>query len=357
MKRVLVISYARGIGGGEIYLSSLLPRLNPIFNLTILASPKLKTLFDAEVIFKNFRLPPKKLDRIPRNYRLRKIYYQAYFKKFKLNKYDLISLQDFDGALIEAIDQKPIILTLQTRFLIPRQFDESVRQRFEKIDKVVCVSQQTKKDLVDRGIPATKCQVIHNAIDPAKYTLNKQPGRFITWIGRVEQADKNPLLFLQVAKAAQNEDLDVEFRIVGSGSYLAELKKKAQNWGLKNIDFFGFCPPEDIYKVYQDARLLCMTSTSEGLPFVALEAMASGVPVVATKVGGLPELIDSQAVGELVDNFEPTKILRTIFKLVNDPAKYQSVQAAARQRIEKYFSLDAMAKKTAKVYSETMEQK
>jgi glycosyltransferase involved in cell wall biosynthesis len=348
---VLFISYTRVVGGGEIYLSLLLPKIKDRFTSIVLAKPQLKDLVRDSASFQPFLLPPKWLERLPRNYRLRKLYYHLYFRlACRLDKYNLVSLQAFDGALIEALNKRPLMLTLHTRFLIPREFDDGIRHSFERIDKVICVSQQTKKDLTDRGIDEDKCVVIHNAVDPTKYKANKEPGEFITWIGRVEEADKNPLLFMRIAKVAQAGGAYYKFRVVGEGSYLPELKKYMRENDLKNVEFYGFCQPDKMSDIYKQASVLCMTSTSEGLSYVALEAMASGVPVVATRVGGLPEIINQPAIGTLVSSFNEAELFSAIDSLLKDTKKYESMQAAARKRIETDFSLDVMIEKTAVVY-------
>jgi len=357
---LLIINWTNFIGGGEIYLANLLPYLADHYKVTVLASKPvasfLRQLKDIEVV--SFRIFSKQLEKnLPRNYRLKKMYYRIYFKEFfRRRHFDLVNLHAYDSALVQTIGQSPLVLVIHTRFLVPQEFNAAIIEDFKRIDKVICISQQTKQDLTDRGVQPNKCVVIHSAIDPSKSLVNKSPGKYITWIGRLEEADKNPLLFIKIAEAAKSKRPDLSFRIVGQGSYLAELKECANDRSIKNIEFYGFCPPDKIHQVYKEASILCMTSTSEGLPFVALEAMASCVPVVATKVGGLPELIDSPSTGILVDSFEPEKILKEITALIDEPGKYTAIQKAARQRVENDFSLDSMAQKTSKVYDEILEQ-
>ncbi|HSX17895.1 MAG TPA: glycosyltransferase family 4 protein [Candidatus Saccharimonadales bacterium] len=355
--KILFITQARSIGGGEVYLSSLLPGLQAKFDLVVLAKKRSLSILAGVISKHRFILFPKLLARLPRNYRLRKIYYRLYFKFiFQAKNYDLISLQDFDGALIEAINHPNVTLTLLTRFLIPEEFNAAVRQNFAKISKVICVSEQTKKDLLKRGVDEDKCAVVHNGIDVESYEPNSEPGEYITWIGRVEEADKNPLLFVKIAEAAKAQGLDYKFRIVGDGSFLPSIRLYIKARRIDNLELYGFCPPDKINLVYTEASLLCLTSTSEGIPLVALEAMACGVPVIATNVGGLPEIINNPSVGILVGNSSQNNFLEQINKIVSNPKMYQDIQAAARKHVKASFGLKTMIEKTAQIYNDCLKE-
>lgn len=357
--KILIITPARVIGGGEIYLSNLLPQITQHYDVTVLASKSVRKLVQEHVSTKRLPVFPQVIEKLViRNYKLKKIYYSCYFRLFFAGKsYNLVSLQLFDGALVESIGETPLVLTVQTRFPIPRQHDQYIQSTFKLIDRVICVSRQTKNDLVERGVPAEKCVVVHNGIPVERYSINTKPGAYVTWVGRVEEIDKNPLLFVKIAGLAQSRNLDLKFRIVGSGSYLGELQRYIKQHKIKNIELSGQRSPNDMLQIYREACILCMTSTSEGLPFVALEAMASGVPVVASSVGGLKELVSGPEYGSLVEDLNESVFFSKISKLLADKKMYDNVRKAARSRIEDNFSNASMAQKTQAVYDSLMERK
>jgi glycosyltransferase involved in cell wall biosynthesis len=354
--KLLIISTATAIGGGEVYLANLLPLINKNYDLTVLATPTVRQLLGDSVKTEPLKLFPTWLEKsLSRSHRLKKIYYSAYFRRFFAGKsFDLVSFQGFEGAIVEAIPIRPLVLTLHTRFPIPRQFDNYIVKVFDAVDKVICVSQQARQDLLERGVPDSKCETVYNGISVSAYPYLEKTGSHITWIGRVEEEDKNPLLFVKIAELAQSQNLDYKFRIVGRGSYLGELKAYIAEHKVKNIDLTGFIEPSGMARIYADSSLLCMTSTSEGLPYVALEAMAQGIPVVSTAVGGLRELIPDSSCGVLVDKADDEEFLAKIDELINDPKRYESIRKAARTRIEKNFTSEAMARNTEAIYNQLL---
>lgn len=345
--KLLIISPAKNLGGGEIYLNNLLPKLRQEYDITLMGPSFVKSFFGKE--FRVIWLPlfPGFLDKtLRRTHQLKRLYYRFIFKTiYKIKRYDIVNVQWFDGALIEGIKKRPLILTLQTGFLIPRQYDAYVARVLNGIDRIICVSYMAMRQVVERGVDKNKITVIYNGLEPNRYKVNKKPGEFVTWAGRVEVADKNPGLFVEVAKTSQKQGLPYKFRIVGGGSYLSEIRKDCPS----NLELTGAKQPNEMPEVYQQASILCMTSTSEGLPFVALEAMASGVPVVTTAVGGLNELLDKKA-GVLINGFKVKDIVSAIDNLLTCPADYKEIQRRGRQKIETQFSINNMAKQTLGVY-------
>ena len=347
--KILIISPACNLGGGEIYLQNLLPYLLADYDVTLLGPRFAKKLFSAQVKAQWLPLFPKSLDKLlVRTHKIKKIYYRLLFTLFRnLKQYDLVNLQWFDGALIEAIKVRPIVLTLHTGFLIPRQHDAYVARLLNDLDRTICVSQAARGQLVERGVDTSKCTVIHNAVDSKKFAFSATPGSHVTWIGRVEAADKNPQLFVDIAAAASAQKLPYKFRLVGAGAALAAIKAKCP----PNLELTGFQSPEQMAKIYKEASILCMTSTSEGLPLTALEAMASGVPVVATAVGGLTDLLLGGA-GVLADKPAAESMLGQIDSLLQNPDRYEQIRRTARAKIEKQYSIDQLASDTKQVYDE-----
>jgi glycosyltransferase involved in cell wall biosynthesis len=205
-------------------------------------------------------------------------------------------------------------------------------------------------DIAALGAPGQKCVVIHNGVDTNKFKPSETEGEYISWIGRVEEEDKNPLLFLQTAVAAQAEGLNYKFRLVGDGRAMPKILAYAKENKLSNLEIVGFKDPGEMVNVYKQTKILCLTSKTEGIPFAVLEAMACGKPVISTKVGGLPEIINSNKVGTLIDGFDKQKFLAEIKKLMEDEQLYLQTSRAARTRIEKSFSIKHQVEQISEQY-------
>jgi len=332
--KIILISSARSIGGGEVYLKSVIPSLKGNFDVKVLAPRTVRKYIEDSSVTSSFFPFPEILEKyIKRNYRLKKFYY-SFYNKFLFRKYNkaIINVQWFDGAFLESIKIHPLILTLHTAFDLPREHDNYIAQVLNSTDGIICVSEYARKNLLKRGVNKSLCHLIPNGLDiDASFSYDKDPTQgTITWIGRVEDKAKNPLLFLKIAREAQKNKMALKFKMVGDGSYLPFLKNYAKEHELRNISFTGFVIPKTIPKdILSESSILCLTSTSESLPLVAIEAMASGTPIVSTPVGGMPELIPSKKYGILIDDSSPEEFLDAISKLIKNPTNYQSVRKAA----------------------------
>ncbi len=352
--RLLIISSAKNFGGGEAYLRKIVDELRSDYVVTILGPRFIKNFIGDRVETLWLPLFPTFFDRLlRRTHRLKRLYYRLLIGCFyNFDRYDAINIQWFDGALIEAIRKRPLMLTLHVDFIISRDYDTYVARVLNSLDKIICVSGEAKKQLVKRGVNSTKCIVIHNGVDPASFKYNGQPGQYVTWIGRVEKAQKNPDLFLQIAQLAYKQGSPLRFRMVGDGNRLGEINKKRS----PNLALLGSQKPQAMAKIYRQASVLCMTSFYEGLPFVALEAMACGVPVISTAVSGPNELL-TDGTGILITQFDAKKFLTEISSLARDTSRYEHMREKARKRIEKDFSINNTVQQTLAVYHDLVQQK
>ena len=130
----------------------------------------------------------------------------------------------------------------------------------------------------------------------------------------------------------------LSMRIGGTGPL--ESKASSLSEEFKNIDYRGFVPDEKLRGFYNSLQLLVLPSTSEGLPNVALEAMACGTPVLATPVGGLPDIINDRETGFLMKSNEPTSIVENIQRAVAF-SHLSEVSKSASQIVEEQYRLDS----------------
>ncbi len=139
---------------------------------------------------------------------------------------------------------------------------------------------------------------------------------------------------------------DVQFIIAGDGPERENLEKKSNS----NVAFLGFV--KDVPDLLSQADVLCVPSRSEGLGLSALEAMASGVPVVASRVGGLPEVILDGETGLLVPPEDPEALRVALKTLLDDPKLRKAMGEAGKNRARAMFDAKTMQKKTRAVWEE-----
>ncbi len=203
--------------------------------------------------------------------------------------------------------------------------------------------------------PPARIRVVYNGIDvdrfhPDPAAHREEPGPIVS-VGRlVEQ--KNHALFIRAAAELAREFPAARFAIVGDGPLRAALEAQAR--ALRIADRLAFLGQrEDVDSVLRGAALFWLTSRWEGMPNVVLEAMASGVPVIATDVAGTRELIRPGVDGFVVSAADLDGFVRRSLELLQDPGRRRQLGAAARARAET-FSTARMVATLSELYGEVL---
>ncbi|MFZ5800487.1 MAG: glycosyltransferase, partial [Candidatus Omnitrophota bacterium] len=145
----------------------------------------------------------------------------------------------------------------------------------------------------------------------------------------------------------------VKLLVIGDGPEQQRLADSVQRLGLgAKIIFTGL--RKDVREFIRGIDILVLPSLREGLPVAALEAMAAGKPVIATNVGGTPELISDGETGLLVKPADPLALSGALEKLLSDRQLAQTMGERGRKRVENYFSLAKMINETEKLYEECL---
>ena len=219
---------------------------------------------------------------------------------------------------------------------------------------VVCVSEAIKQRAIALGVPAEKLVVIHNGVDgelffPMPRAAARvaagvpQERRLILFVGNV-LASKGVRELVAAYKQLAAARPELDLALVGDGAELAWVKAEVEAAGLApRVHLPGRVPHDALGVWFNAADLVCLPSYNEGLPNVLLEAMACGIPCVATRVGGIPEAI-SEATGELVEPRDPAALAEALARAL--------VRAWDRERITREagrFSWDANLHARARV--------
>jgi L-malate glycosyltransferase len=232
---------------------------------------------------------------------------------------------------------------------------------FRWCDSVICNSQAAADRLIGRGLPRHRVAVISNGLPEAAFArtdpaLPPRPRVLrVGMIARMNARYKNHLGFLKAAAAVHSRWPDVEFVLVGDGPLRPELEREAGSLGLgKQAIFLG--DRRDIPAVLASLHISVLTSASESLSNVIMESMAAGLLVVATNVGGNPELINEQR-GILVALNDQDALVAAIERLLRDADQRAVLARNAEQHARANFTLNQMQKRHAELYMGLLERK
>jgi glycosyltransferase involved in cell wall biosynthesis len=166
--------------------------------------------------------------------------------------------------------------------------------------------------------------------------------------------------YLRAARILQERGRDVRFLVIGARSvqreYQSEVERLARELNIEHrLIFTG--QRQDVATLLREVDVVVHPSLTEGLSNVILEAMAAGVPVVATRVGGNPELVEDGRTGFLVPVEKPEEIANAICRLLDQPDMARVYGARARQRVVDEFAMDRMLSKTEALYFRLVERR
>jgi len=146
--------------------------------------------------------------------------------------------------------------------------------------------------------------------------------------------------------------------VVGDGPERDKLEKLADDFKLRSkVLFTGAVPFEDLTDLYAEAEFFVLPTVAEGSPLVVLEAMASGLPVISTKVSGIPEVIDNEQNGFIVPPRDVHALAECMRVLIEDDELRAKMSKTARKKTVASFSWNAVARKTLAVYRKAIEDK
>jgi glycosyltransferase involved in cell wall biosynthesis len=274
------------------------------------------------------------------------------------------------GKLAKLYD-KPFVLTQHNTFIdynnifneVEKFNDVSVgKQNLRNADKIICISSATRDYVLRLGAKPSKVQVIYNGVDLARFRPIKgkkeemrrklcipQDAVVVLTVRRLVYKNGVDTL-LDCANIAVKKNPKIVFVAVGKGPDLENVRAQVASFGMTgNFKLTGFVSDTDLASYYNLADMFVLPSKSgEGLPLVALEAMACGLPVIATEVGGIGE-IPVREFGKLVPPNQPERLAEAVLEFAG--AGF-SRQEELRANVEARFSWDANVEQLMKIYEE-----
>ena len=256
-----------------------------------------------------------------------------------------VRVHTFHGHLLHGYFSKTMtqIVVLIERFLAART----------KV--LIAIGSKVKDDLIAAGIgKADKYRVFFPGLPtpkaPSRSDAQNSLGistqtLYITFVGRLTQI-KRPDRLLDVANECKQRGLDLRFLVAGEGELFESSKARAQREQL-NMTFFGW--RSDIAQIFVASDIAVLTSDNEGIPLTLIQAAQAGLPIVATNVGSISDIVVNESTGYLTSK-SASGMADAIEKLVRDAQLRRIMGEAGKARANQYFSLERMLKDHADLY-------
>jgi len=265
-----------------------------------------------------------------------------------LRKYPLL-LHIHGGLGIPPMRNTPAIQKVAKVF-----YDKTISPMLFKIaDKIASVCKYDLKTLKEKyKVPSEKLVYVPNAIDSDLFK-NVRPfeervsGAIkITFVGDME-IWKGPEYVLKAHRILEKENIKTELIMIGEGS----LRQKLQKLAGSSVKFTGQLPHEKVIEILGQSNLFTLPSLWEGAPTTILEAMASTTPVVASSVGGIPELIQNEKTGMIVPPFNAIKLAKSLKRLIEEPELRKHIAKNAKTKVNKENDFKKVAEILEKIYA------
>ncbi|MCE8428056.1 MAG: glycosyltransferase, partial [Candidatus Methanoperedens sp.] len=325
-------------------------------------------------IFQNIIIPYKRLE-------ISNIYKMYFFQLIKSLNIDIVLISDSLMGYKYLPKLKSEFQHVKTLDVLHVEDSPGARPELKWVtpflDRRVCISEHLREYIVEENKVTEdsyvdRFRVIYNGIDineynPNFYTKGKFKSKYgipedvkiISFIGRIEP-EKNPFLFFDIAHniTYRSTEYKIKFVIVGDGDDLDKIRNIINNSGIKdNFILTGMI--DNIAEVLADTYILLITSKSEGIPLVILEAMAMEVPVISTDVGGIHEVINDNINGYLINPENNVVELFTvkILDLLSGNLNYSAIAGKTRETIVYGYSLETMGEKYQDLFNELLQKK
>ena len=234
-------------------------------------------------------------------------------------------------------------------------------------NKAIAISKQVKKHLVSEfKVDEKDIYLVHNGVDLSKFkdytieeinNLRKKVGipkdYFVVGVAARFSIVKGLEYFIKAIPAVLKERDKIVFLLIGYGKEESKLRQIAKHLKVEDKVIF-LNPTKETYEYFCAMDIFIMPSIQEGLGISILEAQAQKIPVIASNVGGIPDIIEDKVTGMLVRPKDELAISEAILELIQNSSLYSKIKSNAYNRIIEEFTLEQMIVETEKVYKELL---
>ncbi|MCA0940364.1 glycosyltransferase [Salipiger pacificus] len=226
--------------------------------------------------------------------------------------------------------------------------EKTHRARFVACISAFCRAQlMCFADRADWG----KLEIIHCGIDPSRYAPSRHAGQSLLFTGRLAGVKGVPVLLRALAALAPRHP-ELRLHLIGDGPERRALEALATELGIaERCEFLGYRSQAEVAEALTGADIFVLPSFAEGVPVVLMEAMAAQVPVVTTRIAGVPELVEHGVSGLLVPPGEAEALTEALDALLADPGTRRSMGAAGLAKVAAEFNATTEAAKLSALFS------
>lgn len=230
----------------------------------------------------------------------------------------------------------------------------ALREKVKHSSFIACISHYCKSQMMlfSEQIDWDRFQIVHCGVNPEefRYSKVKQQARKLLYTGRLAVEKGLPVLFKSLS-LLKEDGYDYELTLVGDGQDRTYLEDLASKIGIADrLIFTGFASQDEVRNYLLQSDIFILPSFAEGVPVSLMEAMSCGIPVIATYVGGIVELIESEETGLLVSPSDPIALRDAIARYIDDYDFREKVSHQGRDKVVSNFNLDNEIDKLAQLF-------
>ena len=224
--------------------------------------------------------------------------------------------------------------------------EKTARARF-----VACISEYCRSQLMCFADAAhwDKLHIVHCGIDPVRYDTAPHTGQTLLFVGRLAGVKGVPIL-LDAVTTLKARHPQLRLALIGDGPERAALEERAKPLG-ETVVFLGYQGQSEVAEALSQSDVFVLPSFAEGVPVVLMEAMAAGVPVVATQIAGIPELVTQWENGVLVPPGDAPALAQAIEQLLASPDQRRVMGAVGRATVESEFNIHIEAARLSHLFT------
>jgi glycosyltransferase involved in cell wall biosynthesis len=203
--------------------------------------------------------------------------------------------------------------------------------------KVISATSEAARNAARETAPGIPVHMVSAGVPAELFGIERAPENFVLYFGRLDVFHKGIDVLLEAVKILIARRPDLDLRIAGRGSAAPKITAMIEALGVSsNVQLLGAVSDDERNHLLSTAALQVMPSRFEGFGLAAAEAMAAGVPLIATRVGSLPEVVDEPRGGVLVAPSDPGALAKAMDDLLADTRRRESLSATARESARRF---------------------